>query len=206
MDTKFYILLLLAIGLSGCGGSSDEPDPNQSKPLEGAYRSPLDVEFSPDGELLAVSDHTAEALVTLDAFGRIKSTTRLAGRPMGVAWSAGSQSIFVAEHLAGTVAEVNRSGKIVRRFSDAIRPTGLAIARKRGLLLVADSAGHRVSIVNLADRKEIARRQVVREPRYIAVISESCAVKPPTVFVLGVCYMRAFLVFGCCCDPAGSLC
>jgi len=37
-------------------------------------------------------------------------------------------------------------------------------------------------------------------------ISESCAVKPPTVFVLGVCYMRAFLVFGCCCDPAGSLC
>jgi len=41
---------------------------------------------------------------------------------------------------------------------------------------------------------------------FVADISESCAVKPPTVFVLGVCYMRAFLVFGCCCDPAGSLC
>ena len=178
MDTKFYILLLmLAIALAGCGGSSDEPDPSQSKPLEGAYRSPLDVEFSPDGELLAVSDHTAEALVTLDAFGRIKSTTRLAGRPMGVAWSADSQSIFVAEHLAGTVAQVNRSGKIVRRFSDAIRPTGLAIARKRRLLLVADSAGHSVSIVNLADGKEIARSRVVREPRYIAVTpDESLAV------------------------------
>ena len=178
MDTKFYILLLmLAIVQAGCGGSPDEPDPGSSALSEGAYRSPMDVEFSPDGELLAVSDHTAEALITLDTLGRVKSQTRLASRPMGVAWSADSQSIFVAEHLAGTVAEVNRSGKIVRRFSDAIRPTGLAIARKRGLLLAADSAGHSVSIVSLADGKEIARRIVVREPRYIAVApDESLAV------------------------------
>ena len=177
MHTKFYILLTLAIAPAGCGGPRDEPGGGSSALSEGAYRSPLDVEFSPDGELLAVSDHTAEALITLDALGRVKSQTRLAARPMGVAWSADSQSIFVAEHLAGTVAEVSRSGKIVRRFSDAIRPTGLAVARKRGLLLVADSAGHSVSIVSLAGGREIARRRVVREPRYIAITpDESLAV------------------------------
>jgi len=177
MDTKIHILLMLAIALAGCGGSTDEPEPDQSSLPEGAYRSPMDVEFSPDGKLLAVSDHTAEALITLDAFGRVKSQTRLAARPMGVAWSADSQSIFVAEHLAGGVAEVNRSGKVVRRFSEALRPTGLAVARKRQLLLVADSARHRVSIVSLSGGKEIAHAGVVREPRYIAVTpDESLAV------------------------------
>jgi DNA-binding beta-propeller fold protein YncE len=167
---------MLAIGLAGCGGS-DDPDPGDSVLPEGAYRSPLDVEFSPDGKLLAVSDHTSEALVTLDAFGRIRSTTRLAARPMGVAWSADSKSIFVAEHLAGTIAEVSTAGKVLRRFGDAVRPTGLAVARKRKLLLAADSAGHNISIVSLAGGKEIARASVVREPRYIAVTpDESLAV------------------------------
>jgi len=177
MDTRIYILWILAIVLAGCGDSTDDPDPGSSALPEGAYRSPLDVEFSPDGELLAVSDCTAEALITLDAHGRVRSQTRLASRPVGVAWSADGQSIFVAEHLAGSVAEVDRSGKIVRRFGGAIRPTGLAIARRRGLLLAADSAGHSVSIVSLSGGEEISRRQVVREPRYIAVApDESLAV------------------------------
>ena len=65
MDTKFYILLILSIGLVGCDRSSDEPNPAQSALPEGAYRSPMDVEFSPDGEMLAVSDQTAEGLITL---------------------------------------------------------------------------------------------------------------------------------------------
>ena len=168
MDTKLYILLLLAIGLSGCGGA-DEPDPTAASLPEGAYRSPMDIAFSPDGKLLAVSDHTAEGLVTIDAFGRIQKTVRLASRPMGVAWSADSKSIFVAEHLAGTVAEVSRDGKIVRRFSDAIRPTGLAVAGKKGLLLAADSARGDISIIDLSSGKCVGRRKVVREPRYIAV-------------------------------------
>nr|MDP7289614.1 hypothetical protein [Phycisphaerae bacterium] len=168
MDTKLYILLMLAIGLAGCGGA-DDPDPDAPGLPKGAYRSPMDIEFSPDGKLLAVSDHTAEGLITLDAYGRVKSATRLAARPLGVAWSSDSKSIFVAEHLAGSVAEVSSKGKILRRFNDTLRPAGLAIARKKGLLLTSDAARHSVSILDLASGKEIARRQVVREPRYIAV-------------------------------------
>jgi len=169
MHTRLNILLaMLSIGLAGCSGG-DEPNPGPTGPKEGAYRSPMDVEFSPDGKLLAVGDFTGEALVTLDAFGRVRKTVRLASGPMGVAWSNDSSSVYVAEHLAGTVAEVSRDGEILRRFSDAIRPTGLAIVRKKGLLLVSDSARHDISIIDLADGKSIGRRQVVREPRYIAV-------------------------------------
>ncbi|MBT3202128.1 MAG: hypothetical protein HN350_19670 [Phycisphaerales bacterium] len=169
--------MILAVGLSGCDGSSDDPDPNRSALPEGAYRSPMDVEFSPDGELLAVSDHTAEAIVTLDAFGRVKTTTRLAAKPLGVAWSGDSKSIFVAEHLAGTVARVDRDGKILERFKNARRPTGLAVAEKKGLLLIADSADHHVLIIDLASGKQQSRKQVIREPRYIAITpDESLAV------------------------------
>ena len=168
MDTKLYILLMLAIGLAGCA-RTDDPDPDASGLPKGVYRSPMDIEFSPDGKLLAVSDHTARGLITLDAYGRVKTATRLAARPMGVAWSSDSKSIFVAEHLAGSVAEVSSKGKILRRFTDTLRPAGLAVVRKKGLLLTSDAARHSVSILDLASGKEIGRRQVVRQPRYIAV-------------------------------------
>ena len=165
MDKKIYILLVLAAGLVGCG-ESEQDGPEPLALLKGAYRSPMDVSFSPDGQMLAVSAHTAAALVMLDAFGRGKN-----------AWSPDSKSVFVAERMAGSVAEVSRSGRVLRRFKDTLRPTGLAVAPKSGLLLTADEARGAVSIVNIASGKEVARRRVVREPRYIAVTrDESIAV------------------------------
>jgi len=78
-------------------------------------------------------------------------------------------------------------------------------------VLSVSSVARKVVAVRLTVAPCVALGAMQRRPRQVKAvrasrISESCAVKPPTVFVLGVCYMRAFLVFGCCCDPAGSLC
>lgn len=163
-------MALLAV--AGCGLSHEGPA------RRSAYRSPLDVAFSPDGSLLAVSDHTAEALVMVDvSTGRVTGQIPLRGRPAGVVWSADSRAVYVAERTAGTVAEVGRAGRITRRFRVGAAPTGMALARGRRRLVVADSATHTVGIVDLSSGKEIARADVVREPWYVAVTpDESLAV------------------------------
>jgi len=172
------IVLAAAAMLSGCGESQDASDSGAPGDKAPVYRSPLDVAFSPDGSLLAVSDHTARKLAMIDAnTGRVTWEIDLRGRPMGLAWSADSQAVYVAEHTDRTVAEVSRAGKVARRFQVGIRPTGLATVPRRGLLLAADSAASDVAIVDLAGGKEIARIPVLREPRYIAVTpDESLAV------------------------------
>ncbi len=170
-------VLLTLLAVAGCGLSHEGPG-IEGPARRSAYHSPLDVAFSPDGNLLAVSDHTAQALVIVDAStGRVTGQTHLRGRSAGVAWSADGRAVYVAEHTAGTVARVELSGKIARRFRVGARPVGLALARGRGRLLVADSATRAVSIVDLSSGKEIARVDVVREPWYIAITpDESLAV------------------------------
>jgi len=134
------------------------------------YRSPLDVAFSPDGRLVAVSDHTAGALVVVSASTRkVVREVRLRGRPAGVAWSADGRSVYVAECSAGTVAEVDLAGKVRRRLRVPAWPTDLALAPRRGRLLVTSSALHCISVVDLAAGRETARVAVLREPSSLAV-------------------------------------
>jgi DNA-binding beta-propeller fold protein YncE len=135
-----------------------------------AYRSPLDVSFSPDGSRLAVIDPTAVELVLADvASRRVVRRVHLARVPSGVVWAADGRSLFVAERSGGSIAEVDAAGATRRRFELGGRPAGLAVAPRRGLLLVADSAFHAIQAVDLRDGRLVWRAPAVREPGAIAV-------------------------------------
>jgi DNA-binding beta-propeller fold protein YncE len=140
-------------------------------PAKVTYRSPFDIRYSPDGKVLAVSDHTAGALVLIDpAAGKVTSQVALNGEPAGVAWSADGKRLYVAERGAGTVAEVDPAGgKVLRRLPVGPWPVGVALAPKAGLLVAADMATETVSIVDLAAGKEKARVAVPRTPFFVAV-------------------------------------
>lgn len=132
------------------------------------YRSPLDVAFSPDGKLLAVSDHTAGAVVLIDpASGKVVRQVALKGKPAGVAWSPAGR-LYVAELGAGSVAEVDAAaGRVLRRLAVDPWPMGLAVAGAD--LLVANRATNRLTVVDLATGKPRASIPVPREPYFIAV-------------------------------------
>ena len=152
---RFPLGVLLA-----AGGRSERP----------VYRSPLELAFSPDSRLLAVSDHTAGSVVFLDSStAEVLREVKLRGKPAGIAWSADGRLVYVAECGAGTVAQVDRAGKIVRRLNVGPRPVGLSLAPRRGWLAVANSATHAVSLLALADGREKAQVAVPRAPYLLAV-------------------------------------
>jgi DNA-binding beta-propeller fold protein YncE len=162
------VALIAAVSVSGAPGS----------PPSAAWRSPFDVAFSPDGKLLAASDHTAGAVAILDAGARkVLRQVPLKGRPTGLAWAPDGR-LFVAELGAGSVAEVDAAaGKVVRHLAVGPRPVPVAVAAKHKLLLVGNSGLHNVSVVDLASGKERKRIPVVRRPHAIAVTrDESLAV------------------------------
>jgi len=155
-------LTALAIALASHAASGPPAEP---------YHSPYDVAFSPDGRLLAASDHTAKALVLLDpASGKVVRQAALAAGPGAIAWAPDSSRLFVTEYEAASVAEINPAdAKVLRRFPVGPRPIGLAVAAKRQLLLVANSALADLSAIDLATGKERARVKLVREPFWVAV-------------------------------------
>ena len=156
------VLATLAIGLAlslvltvphGGANSTLHAAPAEEK----NYRSPLDVAFSPDGKILAVSDRTAGVLYLIDPnTGEINRTAMLRGKPMAVAWSSNDE-VVVSEYDAGTVAEVNaETGEVVRRFSVGPKSVGVAVAGKKGLLVTCDYGLHTVSVVDLKTGSERA--------------------------------------------------
>ncbi len=139
--------------------------------LPAPYRSPLDLRFSPNGQMIAVSDHTAGVVSIIDVAGaKVAREVALSGEPSGVAWAADGSKLYVAERNAGSVAEVDPAGgRVLRRFAVGLRPVGVAVAAKKQLLIVANTVTSDVSIVDLASGKEKARIKVPREPFFIAV-------------------------------------
>ncbi len=141
-------------------------------PAAGAtYRSPYDVAYSPDGKLLAVSDHTAGCVALLNAAdGKVVRQVDLKGRPAGLAWAPKGDRLYVAEMGASGVAEVDvKAGKVVRRLPAGRYVADVTLVPKRKLLLAANSGRHSVSVLDLAGGKEKARIGVLYEPRDIAV-------------------------------------
>lgn len=164
------VTLLTTFALAASIGT---PAPHAADKLAAAstaYRSPLHVAFSPDGRLLAASDHTAPAAVFFDvAAGKAIREVPLHGEPAGLAFSADGKLTYVAECTAGTVAEIDGDGEVTRRLKVGSWPVGLAIAPRRRRLLVTDAATDAVSIVELSGGRQLARVPVGRSPRQIAI-------------------------------------
>jgi len=75
--------------------------------LPGDYHSLSDIEWSPDGELLAVVTHgtgsSAIRLAALSGSGRERIVVRETGRVLKVQWNAGSESLlYLRESVNGT--------------------------------------------------------------------------------------------------------
>ncbi|MHC4994161.1 MAG: hypothetical protein ACYTGQ_03820, partial [Planctomycetota bacterium] len=135
------------------------------------YRSPIDVNFSPDGSTLAVADRTGAQLVLLDVQTRsIRARVSLRGEPRHVAWAPNGQSLYVSQFGASSVAKVDIAKmKVVAQLPTRRYPKGIALAPKHGLLLAANANTHSVSAINTRNQKVRGEVDVIRNPFHIAV-------------------------------------
>jgi DNA-binding beta-propeller fold protein YncE len=146
---------------------------------EPAYHSPLDLRFSPDGEILAVGDATGERVNLLHVrSNKPMLSVPVGASPSGLAWSADGKGLFVAASGAGHVAEIRVSdGTVIRRMATGRYPRGLAAASRRNLLLACDWGLDRLHVIGLADGKSVANIPVGCQPTCVAVSpDESLAV------------------------------
>ena len=134
-----------------------------------AYRSPIEVAFSPDGSRLAVADRTWPGVVLIDpSRGEVVKETKLEGDPYHVAWN-GNDKVVVAEGLSGTVAEVEAtSGKLLRRIPIGLLAKGVAVTSD-GKLLACDRQRNKLVIASLATGQIESSIDVGREPGTVAV-------------------------------------
>lgn len=170
---------LLVAGLAVTGFAIIAVCARAGKEPRQAYRSPLDVAFSPDGKIIAASDSTAKSLVLIDAAsGTVQREVDLGDDATGVVWAPDGTCVFVGLRNTGVVAKVDaKNGRVEQRIPSGAWPTALALAPKRHLLLVANAASNDLSVIDARTGKERARIGVTREPRSVAVTpDESLAV------------------------------
>lgn len=151
-----------------CGGAYG--DSGNGRP---AYRSPIDVAFSPDGSRVAVADTTWGGVAIIDVLTRtVVRELALQGDPAHVVWN-GNGKVLVSEGAAGTVAEVDvAAGTLVRRIPAVRRATGLALTSKGQFLLVCDRGLNQVAFVDMEKGSVVLTLNVVREPDYVALTSD----------------------------------
>jgi DNA-binding beta-propeller fold protein YncE len=137
-----------------------------------AYRSPIDVAYSPDGSLLAVADRTWPGLVLIKpGDGSVVREVKLLGDPYHVAWY-GDDKVLVAEGGNGTVAEIEASsGNVLRHIPVGAVAKGLAVTPD-GRLLVCDRARNKLLVLKLATGELDFAVDVGREPGTVAVTKD----------------------------------
>ncbi len=136
------------------------------------YLGPTDVAVSGDGRVLfaALSDARRVAIVDLPD-GRSIRMVPTPTEPTGLVLSPDGRRLYVTcAAAASSVLEVDAvSGEILASFAAGHAAMGPTVSPDGARLYVCNRFDHNVSVIDLANRKELARVAVVREPTAAAI-------------------------------------
>lgn len=155
MQKKFFFCLLMVLpGLI----------------LTQTFRSPFDLEFSPDGALLAVSDRTADRVYLIDVEdGSLKKEIKTKDQPLGLAWENPTSIVF-AEYGEAKLARINtKKGKVKKRFNVSPKPVGVSVSSKNQTAVVTEFGLGEVCLVDLKSNQLKSRISVKRQPYFSAI-------------------------------------
>jgi len=155
-----------------------------------------DAGFADWTQLVRAGDELWAASATTDALARIDpatgEVTRFPGGdgPSALAtWTEkdGAARLAVAHSWAKELWILDaRSGALLRTLAAPAYATGLAVDPGRRLLLIAETAENTVRALSLDDGREVWRRDVLPDPRPLAIAGASVVAAGVMVFVVNV--------------------
>ena len=148
---------------------AETPAAQQGGTTEPEYLSPVELKFSPDGQLLYVVCEGNGSVLAIDRSKRqVVGRVKVGSKPRGLAISPDGRILYVSNSWSDTVSEIDAATLQLRRTLKAgWGPVGLATDRSGKFLYVANSVGNDVSLFDLTTGTEIKRFMTQRYPEQI---------------------------------------
>jgi YVTN family beta-propeller protein len=164
-----FALLALYVVSRGPYPYAATPAPPQAKTAEPEYLTPVELNFSPDGQRIYVVCEGNGSVLAIDAHTqRVVAQVKVGSKPRGLAVSPDGKTLYASNSWSDTVSEIDAGSFQVRRtLKPGWGPVGLTTDRSGKFLYVANSVGNDVSLLDLTTGAEIKRFMTQRYPEQI---------------------------------------
>jgi DNA-binding beta-propeller fold protein YncE len=137
------------------------------------YRSPVELQYSPNGQILAVTDFTKGSVYFIDAQTRkIKHELTGFDRPFGLVWVT-TEQLAVSEYGSHKLCLVDAlKYSVIQRISCVKYPMGIAMIGN-GKVLVSGFGKGEMGVVDVKQGKQTSVIPVWYQPDFVAVSPDS---------------------------------
>jgi YVTN family beta-propeller protein len=138
--------------------------------LRERYLSPIEMTFSPDGNLLYVVCEGSDEVRVVDVqSGKVESSIPVGHAPRGIASSSDGHFLYVTNSWSDTASVIDtRVLKVVQTLPTGFEPAGV-VADRSGTLYVANRISGDVSVIDLKAGTETKRLLAGRGASYLAI-------------------------------------
>lgn len=148
------------------------PAPKQSAALlRERYLSPIEMVFSPDGNLLYVVCQDSDEVRVLEATtGKVRASIPVGHVPRGIALSRDGNRLYVTNAWSDTVSVIDTANRqVIQTLPAGFEPSGVVVDHAGATLYVANRLSGDVSVVDLASRQEVKRLLAGRGASYLTL-------------------------------------
>jgi YVTN family beta-propeller protein len=148
------------------------PAPNQSAALmRERYLSPIEMTFSPDGNLLYVVCQDSDEVRVLNAASeKVLASIPVGHVPRGIAISQDGKRLYVTSAWSDTVSVIDTASRqVIETLPTGFEPSGVVVDHAGTTLYVANRLSGDVSVIDLATGQEIKRLLAGRGASYLTL-------------------------------------
>ncbi len=137
-----------------------QPAPKQAPTLpKEHYLSPIEMEFSPDGQLLyVVCQDSDEVRLVETKSGKVAASIQVGHVPRGIAISRDGNRLYVTNAWSDTVSVIDVAARtVIQTLPTGFEPSGVVVDHAGSTLYVANRLSGDVSVIDLSTGQEIKR-------------------------------------------------
>ena len=168
-QNSFRVVAVLAVAMLAIAA---QPAPKQSATLpKEHYLSPIEMTFSPDGQLLYVVCQDSDEVRVVDRkSGKVAASIKVGHVPRGIAISRDSSRLYVTNAWSDTVSVIDAAARtVIQTLPTGFEPSGVVVDHAGRTLYVANRLSGDVSVIDLTTAQETKRLLAGRGASYLSL-------------------------------------